>query len=141
VVNPAAMLKAFEIRTRKPNWQVTTETGGAELPTMVVRGEYADNAWARSGLSGAGYFAHGFAGVKEAQKPALLWFYNNGLKEFDEKMGTPYDTVSVYPHLSVAAFVNWPVGRPAVNPAEILPHCYRDSNAGFYVWRNRWQDA
>jgi hypothetical protein len=56
-------------------------------------------------------------------------------------MGMPYDTVSVYPHLSVAAFVNWPIGRPPVNPAEILPHCCRDSNAGFYVWRSRWQDT
>jgi hypothetical protein len=27
------------------------------------------------------------------------------------------------------------------NPADVLSRCYRDSSCGFYVWRNRWQDA
>ena len=53
----------------------------------------------------------------------------------------PYDTVSKYPHYSVSSFVNWPVGMEARNPAEVLPHCYRDTVHGFVAWRNRWQDG
>ncbi len=37
--------------------------------------------------------------------------------------------------------VKWPVGLKQKNPADVLPLCYRDSTCGFYVWRNRWQDA
>ena len=70
----------------------------------------------------------------------MLWYYNHNLKAVDEALGTPYDTVSAYPHLSVCAFVNWPFGLAPRNPAEVLPLCYIDEKAGFIAWRNRWQD-
>jgi hypothetical protein len=105
-----------------------------------IRGGYGHNVWARHGKSGTGQFAIGLGSVLDEQKPALLWYYNHFLLAADEKAGAPYDTVCVYPHLAVSAFVNWPVGLKERNPAEVLPLCTRDSIHGFYVWRNRWQD-
>ncbi len=105
-----------------------------------IRGEYGHNVWDRDGLSGAGYFAHGFAGITPEQQSAHLWFYNRFFKEGDAKIGRPFDTVSVYPHLAVSAFVNWPVGMEPVNPAEILPRITADNELGLYMWRSRWQD-
>lgn len=104
------------------------------------RGAYPHNVWAREGLSGAGYLAQGYGAVTQAQKGALLWFYNRHLKELDEKAGAPFDTISVYPHNSVCAFINWPFGMEESNPAEVLPQAVRDEIYGFYMFRNRWQD-
>jgi hypothetical protein len=108
--------------------------------TMKARGAYPHNVWARERLSGGGYFAIGFSGVTDAQKPALLWFYNHNLKEADSMMDTPFDTVSRYPHVSVCAFVNWPFQTTERDPSGYLPLCYIDETAGFIAWRNRWRD-
>lgn len=105
------------------------------------RGGYPHNIWTRDGLSGAGYFAYGFGVVREEYKPGLLWIYNEFLKEADAKAGTPFDTPSVYPQVSVLSFINWPVGLEAKNPTGVWPHAVRDSKWNFYAWRNRWQDA
>jgi len=105
------------------------------------RGAYPQNIWTRAGLSGAGYFSLGMGGVTEEQKAAMKWYYDRFLLEHDVRNGTPYDTVSEYPHLAVCSFVNWPVGVEARNPAEVLPHCFRDTIHGFIGWRNRWQDT
>jgi len=105
-----------------------------------IRGAYGQNVWAREGLSGGGYFAIGFGAVTDQQKAAMKWYYNRFLAEADAGAGTPYDTVSRYPHVAVCALVNWPVDLKERNPADVLPLCYRDSSCGFYCWRNRWQD-
>ena len=105
-----------------------------------VRGRYEQNVWSRFGLSGAGYFAIGMGGVSEEHQAALKWYYDHFLAESDSEHH-PCDTASKYPHLAVCAFVNWPVGMKASNPAELLPLCYRDSKHGFYAWRNRWKDG
>jgi hypothetical protein len=104
------------------------------------RGAYPHNVWDRTGLSGAGYFAQGFGAVTEAQKGALLWFYNHHLKARDEKAGTPFDTPSIYPHNAVMAFINWPIAMKEVNPAQVIPRAVRDEKCGFAMFRNRWQD-
>ncbi len=106
-----------------------------------IRGSYGHNVWARSGQSGAGYFAVGFAGVQPDEKSALKWYYQQFLAESDAQAGHPYDTASKYPQFAVSAFVNWPTDVKARNPAEVLPHCFRDSHWGFYAWRNRWKDG
>jgi len=106
-----------------------------------IRGAYGHNVWTREGLSGGGYFAIGYAGVTPPQQAAMKWYYNHFLAEPDARAGTPYDTVSRYPHVAVCALVNWPVDLKGRNPAAVLPLCYRDSSCGFYAWRNRWQDA
>ncbi|MDP6545798.1 MAG: hypothetical protein QGH60_17585 [Phycisphaerae bacterium] len=105
-----------------------------------VRGSYGGNTWARRGLSGAGYFAIGMGGVSRKHQAAMKWCYARFLAESDAAADQPFDTASVYPHLAVCAFVNWPTTIEAKNPAEVLPLCYRDSKWGFYVWRNRWKD-
>ncbi len=106
--------------------------------SMKSRGAYGHNTWDRDGLSGAGYFAIGFAALTDEQKAAHLGFYNRHLKPIDEALGMPYDTVSVYPHLAASAFVNWPFGIEPKDPAEVLPLCFTDSEAGFFAWRNRF---
>jgi hypothetical protein len=106
-----------------------------------IRGAYGHNVWARRGLSGAGYYSIGIGSVTEEQKAAMKWCYEEFLLDHDRKAGGPYDTVGPYPHHAVCAFVNWPVEMEARQPAEVLPHCYRDSTCGFYAWRNRWQDG
>jgi len=103
---------------------------------MKIRGAYGHNVWARAGLSGAGYFAIGFAGLTEQQKAAQLWFYNQHVKPIDEALEMPFDTVSVYPHLAVNAFVNWPFNIEPKDPAKVLPLAFTDSEAGFFAWRN-----
>ena len=75
----------------------------------------------------------------DADRSAMKWYYTRFLREADAQRG-PCDTVSPYPHVAVCAYVNWPADLEARNPAEVLPHCYRDSSVHFYLWRNRWQD-
>ncbi|HEX8914242.1 MAG TPA: hypothetical protein VF796_17975 [Humisphaera sp.] len=105
------------------------------------RGGYPHNIWTRDGLSGGNYFGIGFGVATDDQKAAMLWFYNHaGLRALDEKKWYGIDAPSAYPHHSVLSLVNWPVGMKERNPGEILPHALHDDKAGFYAWRNRWQD-
>ncbi len=125
--------------TLKWAYQTVFRDGRPEI--WPVRGGYAHNVWARSGQSGAGYFAFGFGAVRAEERAALRWIYERFLAAADAAAGTPGDTASDYPHVAVAAFVNWPAGLAPVEPATVLPHAYRDSVAGFHCWRNRWRDA
>jgi hypothetical protein len=123
--------------TLKWIYQTVTREGIPDF--WPVRGSYRQNVWSRKGLSGAGYFAIGMGAVPERHRSAMKWYYNRFLAEAD--LATqPFDTASWYPHLAVSAFVNWPVNLKPVNPAEVLPLCYRDSKWGFYLWRNRWDN-
>jgi hypothetical protein len=112
--------------------------GKMEFPK---RGAYPHNVWDRGGLSGAGYFAQGFGAVTDEQKGAMLWFYNHHLEDADARAGAPFDTVSVYPHNAVLAFINWPFDIGERNPGEVLPRAVGDEKWGFYMFRNRWQDG
>jgi len=121
-------------------WIYQTIVRGGKPDFWPVRGAYAGNVWAREGsVSGAGYFAIGMGPMGDADRSAMKWYYGRFLREADARLG-PCDTVSPYPHVAVCAFVNWPADLEARNPAEVLPHCYRDSSVHFYLWRNRWQD-
>jgi len=126
-------------------WFFLTALGGNPAnfrASFPERGEYPHNIWARTGLSGGGYFGIGFGVATPEQQAAMLWFYNHsGLREADAKGGFGLDAPSPYPHHSVLAYVNWPVGMAEKNPGEVLPHAVMDDKAGFYAWRNRWQDA
>jgi hypothetical protein len=100
-------------------------------------GGYPHNIWSTYHA----YFAIGFGNATSEQKAAMLWFFNHtGVKEVYEKRGGPYDTSSESPHLSILAFINWPVGLPEKNPAGIIPYAFRDTLYGHYAWRNRWRD-
>jgi formylglycine-generating enzyme required for sulfatase activity len=105
-----------------------------------VRGGYPKNVWSRTGMSGAAYFALGMGSLPPAERGALAWCYERFLAAADAQAGTPFDTASLYPQYAVSAFVSWPVGAPATEPRLVLPHAYRDSVAGFFCWRDRWQD-
>ena len=96
------------------------------------------NVWGRDGLSGSGYFAHGFGALLPEQQSAWRWFYDHSFAKIDQALGMPYDTVSIYPHLSVSSFINWPLDQEPVNPAEVLPKIYVDSEAGFIAGRSSW---
>jgi hypothetical protein len=105
------------------------------------RGGYPHNIWDRGGISGGGYFSIAFGISSEAQKAALLWFYNHsGLAKLDQQAGAALDAPSPYPHHSILSFVNWPAGMAQKNPGDVLPRAFRDSKWNFYAWRNRWQD-
>ncbi len=106
-----------------------------------VRGGYSHNVWSRTGLSGAAYFAQGLGAVSPAERGALVWCYERFLAAADAQAGTLFDTASVYPQFTVAAFLNWPIGEPATDPYDVLPLAYSDRVAGFFCWRERWQDA
>jgi hypothetical protein len=106
-----------------------------------IRGGYPHNVWSREGMSGAAYFGLGFGSVPEAQRAALKWCYNRFLAATDARLGVPYDTASLYPQYAVSAFVNWPVDIAETDPNLTLSHVYRDSAAGFFCWRDRWQDG
>ncbi|MDE0838403.1 MAG: hypothetical protein OSB41_05045 [Kiritimatiellae bacterium] len=112
------------VRMLTLKWIYLTIVRDGKPDLWPIRGCYGGNVWARTGLSGAGYFAIGMGGVTRPQQAA----------------GQPCDTASHYPHLAVCAFVNWQVDVGATNPADVLPLCYRDSLRSFYAWRNRWQD-
>lgn len=117
-------------------WMMLTVPGADGKPQFPTRGTYGHNVWSRVGMSGSGTFSQGFGAVADEFKPALLWTYNHCVspKECD------YDTVSVYPHRAVLAFVNWPVGVKEKNPGDVLPRAVEDKARAFYMFRNRWQD-
>jgi len=105
------------------------------------RGGYPHNIWARGdGVSGAGYFSIGYESVLPEQRAGIWWWYHRYVKQWDEKNGTPWDTLSPYPHHSILAFVNTPFGLEPVEPAKCIPRQVRDTKHGFYGFRNRWQD-
>jgi hypothetical protein len=121
-------------------WIFLTVVRNGKPDFWPMRGAYPHNVWARADKSGAGYFAISLGALHDDQRAALLWYYNHYLKDADAKAGTPFDTVSPYPHLPICAFVNWPFDLKERNPAEVIPRCYRDSKWSFYAFRNRWQD-
>ena len=104
------------------------------------RDGYPHNVWDRDGISGGNYFGIGLGLATPAQKPAWLWFYNHNFREKDLREGTPYDTVSYYPHHSILSFVNWPFGIKEVNPAECIPRASVDHTYSYCMFRNRWKD-
>ena len=106
-----------------------------------VRGGYPRNVWSRTGMSGAAYFALGAGSLPPAERSALAWIYAQSLAAADAAAGTPFDTASLYPQYAVSAFVHWPLGEPPTPAGNVLPHVFRDTEAGFFGWRDRWRDG
>jgi len=106
------------------------------------RGAYPHNVWARYGyaLSGGGYFCESFGVLKNEDKEVLLWFYNNYLKDKDEKINAPYDTTTHYPHHAIISFINWPFNLKERDPNDYLPKAIYDPKCGYLGFRNRWKD-
>ncbi len=110
-------------------------------PVFHSRDGYPHNVWDRDGFSGAGYFAIGLGVATPPQQAAWLGFYDAFFKERDAKRGTPYDTVSYLPHISVLSFVNWPLDVKPVNPALAIPRASVDNQYDYCMFRNRFQDS
>ena len=128
------------VRMTALKWLYLTTVKNGTPEIWPIRGGYPHNAWTREGLSGGGYFSLAFGVLPEEYSAAMKWFYHQFLLASDTEAGTPYE-VSIYPHLLVCAFVNWPTDLQAQRPETVLPFCYRDSLRGFYAWRNRWEDS
>ncbi len=109
-------------------------------PDFPKRGAYPQNVWNRDGMSGPGTFHGGFGIVNEDEKPALLWLYNRVSRQLDQEAGGPFETASVYPQHTVAAFVNWPIGMEEANPKGLIAKYLYDQTYGFFAFRDRWQD-
>lgn len=89
------------------------------------------------GMSGGGWFSQGFGLLNDDEKAAMRWVWDQWCDDANEHR---YDTVN-YPHRAMLAFLNWPIGIDAKNPADVLPRARADTIHGYYVFRNRWQDA
>jgi len=114
-------------------WVYELVRSGGELRNCQ-RGMYA-RAFERGGLSSGGDFAQGFGICPESHKPAVLWTFNHVVQPGETK---DFDSIN-YPHRSVYAFVNWPVGVAEANPATILPKVHYDELAEYYIFRNGWK--
>jgi len=93
-------------------------------------------------VSGAGYFSIGYAATTPEEALGIWSLYHDwGVAEWDAENGTPWDTISPYPHHAVLAFVNTPFGQKRLKPEDVIPCYVHDSKWQFYAFRNRWQDA
>jgi hypothetical protein len=98
-----------------------------------TRGMYAQFKW--DGFHGD--FAQGFGAMPDEHRSAVLWFYQHviepgGVKRFDMGEGDK-DAMN-----AAFAFVNWPIGEPARDPASQLGHVLYDREANFFVFRSGW---
>ncbi len=122
-------------------WFFLAQAHAGEAIFLPRRGGYPHNVWARDTLSGGGYFGIAMGILDDDQRAAVAWYYDHfGFRAADERAGTPFDSVSPYPHHTILSFVNWCWDRPARPMDEVLPHAFHDSKWKFYAWRNRWQD-
>ncbi len=128
------------------------------LNRQKAQGSYGDDNFWRGGWSHGGQFAQGFGTVEPKYVPAMLWTYQQVIEPAEiagywvprnvsipqngwlKQGGRSYDSL-VQPWHAVVSFVNWPVGVTPANPATVLPHAIFDSNKGYTVFRNRWQDG
>ena len=120
------------------------------LNRQKAQGSYGDDNFWRGGWSHGGQFAQGFGTVEPKYVPAMLWTYQQVIEPAEIaglfrhawlKLGErSYDSLR-QPWHAVVSFVNWPVGVTPANPATVLPHAIFDSNKGYTVFRNRWQDG
>jgi len=128
------------------------------LNRQKAAGSYGDDLFWRGGWSHGGQFAQGFGTVDPRYVPAMLWTYQQVIEPAEiagywpprnvvyprygwlQQGDRSYDAIRQAWH-AVVSFVNWPAGGKPANPATALPHAVFDSNKGYTVFRNRWQDG
>lgn len=138
--------------------EIVPQDGRPQYPLRMAAGPtYGTHEFTRAGdWSHGGQFAQGFGVIDDRYKPAFLWVYQNFVEPAEHEL-TPkeawvnekgflpkgeksYDSLTT-PWKSVVAFVNWPIGTEAKNPAGVLPQAMEDRIHGYYCFRNRWKDA
>jgi hypothetical protein len=105
-------------------------------PEVPARGDYGDDRiwqWKHS-ISFGGDFAVGMGAVLPDEARAMAWIYD----QFGEPAGNK-NWDSDYPHQAIYAFVNWP--EKTLEPDKVFPKVMVDDIHGYYVCRNRWQNA
>lgn len=120
-------------------YELKSKPGGGYHYPLRHSSSYGTPAFERNGLSRGGQMVQGLAAVRPEHRAAMLWTFNNILEP--DAAGRSYDTLSPYPHRAALALVNWPIGEPEKNPAEVLPRVAHDSIKNYVVFRNRWKDA
>lgn len=121
-------------------WFFLAQMKDGEVIMEPKRGGYPWNVWGRTGLSGAGYFAIGYGVVPEEFLPGLWWIYKEFFEAADAANGTPYDSPSINPHITVLAFINTPFELEPQDPTDTWPKRIRDTKRDFFAWRNRYKD-
>jgi hypothetical protein len=86
--------------------------------------------------AGAGPWFVAVPGHVPPERGALAWAYDRFLAAADAAAGTPCDTASLYPQYAISAFLHWPLGPATHDPNAVPPRAYRDSQAGFFGWRD-----
>ncbi len=83
----------------------------------------------------SGDWVMGMGTVPAKFLPAILW-------TFDPVFGLSGDqTFNIFkPYDAIFAMVNYPLDQQPANPAEVLDRVWVDEKAGYYVFRNGWQD-
>jgi hypothetical protein len=119
-------------------YELLKKKGGGTHYPLRHSSSYGTPAFEREGLSRGGQVAQGFGAVRDEQRAALLWTYENVLEPDAGRRS--YDLLGPYPHRAILALVNWPIGTPARNPAEVLPRVLHDRLQHYVVFRNAWKD-
>ena len=86
----------------------------------------------QTGIRYGGTFEQGFGLVSDAMKPAIVWT--------TQTLGLGSQQDGVYPQHLALAFINTPIGLPAKNPGEVMPHVLKDDVIGLYEFRKQWKD-
>ncbi len=138
--------------------EIIPQEGRPQYPLRMAAGpSYGTHEFTRAGdWSHGGQFAQGFGVIDDKYRPALLWVYQHFVEPYEHRLTAreswvndkgwlgadekSYDALTS-PWRAVMAFVNWPIGVAAKNPAGILPRAVEDRVHGYYCFRNRWQDA
>ena len=105
-------------------------------PRFSHRGPYGNDDFDGEGMSHSGDLAHGFAAIDPKYAPALLWAYENYVEPV-----RPHFGANTYPHRTVAALINWPIGIEPRNPDRLLPKAVADTIHGYFINRNRFRDG
>ena len=101
-----------------------------------ARGTYGGDELYQYGIRAS--FAQGFGAVPEQYRRAMLWTYDTF---FHQRQTIKTWNATTVPMWAAFAFLNWPMGETPQNPTEVLPHILVDTDHGYYVARNRWQDS
>ncbi len=139
--------------------EIVPQEGRPQYPLRPTNAgpTYGTHEFTRAGdWSHGGQFAQGFGVIDDKYKPAFLWVYQNFVEPHEHEL-TPkeawatekgflrkgeksFDAVAS-PWKAVVAFLNWPIGVEAKNPAGVLPRAIEDRVHGYYCFRNRWKDG
>ncbi len=93
----------------------------------------------RGGWSADGVFCIGIGALPRRYRPGMVWVYENFVEPDVAPARRIYEA-RIDPLHAVYAFVNWPVGVEAENPAGAFPLAVHDSLHGYVLCRSGFGD-